>query len=236
MTFAAVLAICFKPLVGTLQRQGLKPSLAAGLVVLGLLALAVGVFTATAKGVIDQADQIGELADQAIDKAADESEAARRRQGGARGRPCGDRGGRAGGRRGRPHPPGRPVRLGARPGQRHDPRLADHVLPAQGRQRLPAGRGRQGEPGDPGRRRRLHRRLLPLAPQLRQGPQRHVGRRLGGDRRRQPADGPPDRLHDHGGELRRRLHPLHRRLPRRRPGRDRRPRRRRDRPGRARCS
>ena len=52
MTFAAVLAICFKPLVGTLQRKGLKPTLAAGLIVLGLLALAVGVFVATAKGVV----------------------------------------------------------------------------------------------------------------------------------------------------------------------------------------
>src|SRR6478735_10845063 len=34
LTFAAVLAIIFKPLVGILQRKGLKPSLAAGLVVL----------------------------------------------------------------------------------------------------------------------------------------------------------------------------------------------------------
>ena len=42
MTFAAVLAIVFKPLVGTLQRHKLKPSLAAGVIVLGLLALMVG--------------------------------------------------------------------------------------------------------------------------------------------------------------------------------------------------
>ena len=39
LTFAAVLAVVFKPLVGKLQRRGLKPSLAAGLVVLGLLGL-----------------------------------------------------------------------------------------------------------------------------------------------------------------------------------------------------
>ena len=39
MTFAAVLAIVFKPLVGTLERHKLKPTLAAGLIVLGLLAL-----------------------------------------------------------------------------------------------------------------------------------------------------------------------------------------------------
>jgi len=72
MTFAAVLAIMFKPLVGTLQKKGLKPTLAAGLIVLGLLALAVGVLTATINGVVDQADQIGDLADDAIDKAADQ--------------------------------------------------------------------------------------------------------------------------------------------------------------------
>ena len=50
MTFAAVLAIVFKPLVGLLQRHGLKPSLAAGLVVLGLLALMAGVVVATVRG------------------------------------------------------------------------------------------------------------------------------------------------------------------------------------------
>jgi putative heme transporter len=39
LTFAAVLAIVFKPLVGSLERHRLRPALAAGLVVLGLLAL-----------------------------------------------------------------------------------------------------------------------------------------------------------------------------------------------------
>ena len=39
LTFAAVLAICFKPLVGTLQRHGWKPTAAAGVIVLGLLVL-----------------------------------------------------------------------------------------------------------------------------------------------------------------------------------------------------
>src|SRR5687768_641505 len=38
LLFAAVLAVIFKPLVGKLGRHGLKPSLAAGLIVLGLLA------------------------------------------------------------------------------------------------------------------------------------------------------------------------------------------------------
>ena len=51
MTFAAVLAVIFKPLVGTLERHGLKPSLAAGLIVLGLLVLMIGVVVATVRGV-----------------------------------------------------------------------------------------------------------------------------------------------------------------------------------------
>ena len=57
MTFAAVLAIVFKPLVGTLQRHKLKPSLAAGVIVLGLLALMAGVAVATVRGVTEQADR-----------------------------------------------------------------------------------------------------------------------------------------------------------------------------------
>jgi len=40
MTFAAVLAVVFRPLLGTLQRRGVKPSLGAGLV--GLAALLLG--------------------------------------------------------------------------------------------------------------------------------------------------------------------------------------------------
>jgi predicted PurR-regulated permease PerM len=36
LTFAAVLAVIFKPVAGTLRRQGFKPTIAAGVVVLGL--------------------------------------------------------------------------------------------------------------------------------------------------------------------------------------------------------
>jgi putative heme transporter len=39
LTFAAVLAVIFKPLVGILERDRVRPALAAGLVVLGLLVL-----------------------------------------------------------------------------------------------------------------------------------------------------------------------------------------------------
>ena len=76
LTFAAVLAIVFKPLVPVLERHGMKPSLAAGLIVLGLLALMVGVLVATVRGVTEQADQIGNVTDQAIDKAAEQLDAA----------------------------------------------------------------------------------------------------------------------------------------------------------------
>ena len=75
MTFAAVLAVVFKPLVGTLRRHGLKPSLAASLIVVGLLALVFGVVVATTRGVIDQADQIGDSTSAALQEAADQTDA-----------------------------------------------------------------------------------------------------------------------------------------------------------------
>ena len=75
MTFAAVLAVVFKPLVGTLQRHGLKPSLAASLIVVGLLTLMFAVVVATARGVIDQAGQIGDSTSAALQEAADQTDA-----------------------------------------------------------------------------------------------------------------------------------------------------------------
>ncbi len=71
LLFAAVLAVVFKPLVGKLEGK-LKPSLAAGLIVLGLLALMTVVLVATVKGVVDQTDEIGASVDAAIGNAADE--------------------------------------------------------------------------------------------------------------------------------------------------------------------
>ena len=71
LTFAAVLAVIFRPAVGVLQRHGVKPTLAAGLVVLGLLALMTGVVVATVRGVIEQADQIGASVDAALGNAVD---------------------------------------------------------------------------------------------------------------------------------------------------------------------
>ena len=72
LLFAAVLAVIFKPTVGSLQRRGLKPSLAAGLIVLGLLLLMAVVLVATVRGVLDQTDEIGASVDAAIDNASDE--------------------------------------------------------------------------------------------------------------------------------------------------------------------
>jgi putative heme transporter len=72
LLFAAVLAVIFKPLVGKLERRKLKPTLAAGLVVLGLLGLMTVVAVATARGVIDQRDEISASVDAARDTAAEE--------------------------------------------------------------------------------------------------------------------------------------------------------------------
>jgi len=72
LLFAAVLAVIFKPMVGKLNRRGFKPTLAAGLVVLGLIALMVVVLVSTVRGVVDQTDEIGASVDAAIANASDE--------------------------------------------------------------------------------------------------------------------------------------------------------------------
>ena len=72
LLFAAVLAVVFKPAVVNLEARGLKSTLGAGLVVLGLLALMALVMVATVRGVIQQTDEIGGSVDAAIEKAVDE--------------------------------------------------------------------------------------------------------------------------------------------------------------------
>jgi predicted PurR-regulated permease PerM len=74
LTFAAVLAVIFTPLARTLERRGLEPTIAAGLVVLALLALVIVVFLATVHGVVDQADQIGAAAESAASELAAQSD------------------------------------------------------------------------------------------------------------------------------------------------------------------
>ena len=70
LTFAAVLAVVFRPVVRVLQRRRFKASIAAGTVVLGLLALFTLVTVATVQGVLAQVDQIGASVDAAVDEAA----------------------------------------------------------------------------------------------------------------------------------------------------------------------
>jgi predicted PurR-regulated permease PerM len=72
LVFAAVLAVVFKPVVGKLERRGLKSTLAAGLVVLGLAALMTVVMVATVRGILQQTDQISTSVDAAVAKASAE--------------------------------------------------------------------------------------------------------------------------------------------------------------------
>jgi putative heme transporter len=71
LTFAAVLAVIFKPAVGILERHRVKPTLAASLILLGLLALLTGVIVATIRDITDQTDEIGDSVDAALSQAAD---------------------------------------------------------------------------------------------------------------------------------------------------------------------
>jgi predicted PurR-regulated permease PerM len=70
--FAAVLAVVFKPLVGKLERRGLKPTLAAGVIVLGLAALMTVVAIGTVRGIVQQRDEIGASVDAAMTNASAE--------------------------------------------------------------------------------------------------------------------------------------------------------------------
>jgi putative heme transporter len=74
LIFAAVLAVVFKPAAEALERRGLKPSLGAGLIVLGLLALATGIGVALVRGVTQQTDEISASVNAALDKASDSLE------------------------------------------------------------------------------------------------------------------------------------------------------------------
>jgi predicted PurR-regulated permease PerM len=69
LTFAVVLAVVFKPLATTLVRRRLRPGVAAGVVVLGLLGLVALVVVAMVQGVGDQLDRIGDSVDDAASEA-----------------------------------------------------------------------------------------------------------------------------------------------------------------------
>jgi len=73
LLFAAVLAVIFKPVVVSLIGHRFKPSLAAGMIVLGLLLLMVCVLVGTIRGIADQKDEISASLDAAIAKFAESS-------------------------------------------------------------------------------------------------------------------------------------------------------------------
>src|ERR687898_719131 len=66
MLFAMVLAVVFRPLGARLERRGVPPSLAAGIVVLGLVALCIAVVVLTVRGVISQTDLIVDEVEEAL--------------------------------------------------------------------------------------------------------------------------------------------------------------------------
>lgn len=74
LTFAAVLAVIFTPAVRWLERHGMRSTYAAGLVVIGLLAVVGLVVVATVKGVVEQAAQIGAAADDALDQVVEQGD------------------------------------------------------------------------------------------------------------------------------------------------------------------
>ncbi len=72
LTFAAVLAVVFRPAAEHLERRGLRPTIGAGLVVLGLIAGVTVVAVATVRGIVDQMAEIGASVDAALQTAAEE--------------------------------------------------------------------------------------------------------------------------------------------------------------------
>ena len=158
LTFAAVLAIIFKPAAVALTRRRVRPTLAAGAVVLGLLALVTLVMVATVQGVVAQVGQIGDSVDAAAEQAEGSlgvDQAIGRLHPRVGQLDVTDAGGwlphsaRLGGGQPRGHR------------ERPHPRSAHHVLPAQGRHpAAPVARG-AGRPRGAGGPRRVHRRHLP---------------------------------------------------------------------------
>ena len=229
LMFAAVLAVIFKPAVEILVHHKFKPAIAAGLVVVGLIALMTGVVVATVRGVTGQTDQIGASVDAALHKAVDALGIDQASLDAAR----------AAVEKASPAISGGfltnlvsgiDTLIGLASGLILGAMIMYYLL--KDGTRFRRSHRRTVRPRAARRHRRPHRRLQPDPPRLRAGPHRHVRHRGGGHRPRQPPARPPARVHHHRGQLRRRLHPLHRRLSRWRAGRDRRPRRRRTRRGR----
>ena len=58
LLFAAVMAVIFRPLALRLERRGVPPFLAAGVVVLGLVVVILGVVAMAVRGVVTQSDRL----------------------------------------------------------------------------------------------------------------------------------------------------------------------------------
>lgn len=71
LTFAVVLAIIFKPMAVRLTGRRIRPGVAAGIVVLGLLGLMVLVAVATVQGIVAQRGAIGSSVDDAAAEAGE---------------------------------------------------------------------------------------------------------------------------------------------------------------------
>jgi predicted PurR-regulated permease PerM len=71
LLFAVVLAVLFKPSVSMLEARNVKPSLAAGMVVVGLVVAVVAVVIAAYEGVVAQSGEISTAVDAALDDGSD---------------------------------------------------------------------------------------------------------------------------------------------------------------------
>jgi putative heme transporter len=66
LIFAAVLAVLFRPVAAWLESRGLRPTLAAGAVVIGCVVVVVVVVVLAVRGVLDQTAQIGGQVEDAL--------------------------------------------------------------------------------------------------------------------------------------------------------------------------
>jgi predicted PurR-regulated permease PerM len=67
LVFAVVLAVLFRPVAARLEAHGLRSSLAAGLVVIGLVVLVAAVVALAVEGIVEQTSEIGEQVGEALD-------------------------------------------------------------------------------------------------------------------------------------------------------------------------
>jgi predicted PurR-regulated permease PerM len=69
LVFAVVLAVVFRPVAARLEGAGLRPTVAAGIVVIGLVVLVAAVVALAVDGIVDQTSEIGAQVGDALDEA-----------------------------------------------------------------------------------------------------------------------------------------------------------------------